>query len=351
MKPQKTLTLLSWLVAALSLIAAGTGVLTSLLAQGGANSHYAFLTLRGETIQIWGTGLYRLDSAAGAAQVIGQDIVTLFIGIPLLIIASVLASRGLLRGQVLLAGTLGYFLYTYTSMAMLAAYNELFLLYVALMSLSLFAFVLALLSIDVATLPSHFTAQFPRRTIAGFALFLGAMLLLLWLKLIVPPLLAGTAPAGLDSYATLVIQALDLGFIVPTALLTGVLLLRRAALGYLLAAVVLILGLTMGAALLAMSIAQILAGAVVDPAALVIFTALAVVDAVLTILLLRSIADVPVAGQVIAGSGTPQRSPAPGAQAFAAAAYVPPTPPVGNMAPRIEATHKGLADGSRPQQG
>ncbi len=38
---------------------------------------------------------------------IGQDIVTLSIGIPLLIIASVLAGRGLLRGKVLLAGTLG----------------------------------------------------------------------------------------------------------------------------------------------------------------------------------------------------------------------------------------------------
>ena len=75
-------------------------------------------------------------------------------------------------------------------------------------------------------------------------------------KRVVPPLLAGTPPAGLDSYATLVIQALDLGFIVPTAILTGVLLLRRAALGYLLASVVLILGLTMGAALLALRIAQ-----------------------------------------------------------------------------------------------
>src|SRR5215203_1577787 len=103
---QMALTILSWLVAALSLIAAGTGVLTSLLSQGAGNGHYAFTTLRGETVQIWGgAGLYRLDSAAGAAQVIGQDIVTLCIGIPLLISASLLAGRGSIRGQVLLAGT------------------------------------------------------------------------------------------------------------------------------------------------------------------------------------------------------------------------------------------------------
>ena len=338
MKNQKTLMILSWLIAGLALLAAGAGVLTSLLGQGSGagNGHYAFTNLRGEVVQIWGgSGLYKLDSEGGAPQEIGQDIVTLLLGVPLLIVASILASRGLLRGKVLLAGTLGYFLYTYTSMSMLAAYNELFLVYVTLMSLCLFAFIMSLMSIDVAALPAHFSARFPTRTVAGFALFLGAMLAMLWLKLIVPPLFAGTPPVGLDSYATLVIQALDLGFIAPTAILTGVLLLRREALGYLLSSVVLVLGLTMGAALFAMSIAQIAAGTPVDPIAIVLFTALAAVDAVLTILLVRSISDVPMLGQLI-----PERA-APQATSVAGAAVVPPgqeitTPPLGKAAFKIE---------------
>jgi hypothetical protein len=294
---QRVLRILSWLITGLSLFAAGTGVLTSLLSQDGDNGgHYAFTTLRGETVQVWGgSGLYKYDSVGAVPQEIGQDLVTLCIGIPLLVIASIMAGRGLLRGKVLLAGTLGYFLYTYTSMSMLAAYNELFLVYVALMSLSLFGFVMSIASIDVAILPAHFTSKFPRRAVGGFALFLGAMLLLLWLKLIVPALLAGTSPVGLDSYTTLVIQALDLGFITPAAILTGVLLLRRVALGYLLSSVVLVLGFTMGAALLAMGIGQVLAGVQVDPVAFVIFIALALVDAALTILLLRSISETPVA--------------------------------------------------------
>ena len=173
MKAQRTLAVLSWLIIALALVAAGAGVLW----QGG--SRFEFTTLRGQTVEMWGSGLYRLDSAAGASQEIAQDVVTLVLGIPLLIAATVLAARGSLRGKVLHAGTLGYFLYTYTSMVMLTAYNEFYLIYVALFSMSLFAFILSLMAIDVNNLPAHFTDRLPRRTIASFLVFLGVMLALL----------------------------------------------------------------------------------------------------------------------------------------------------------------------------
>lgn len=297
MKPQKALVVLSPIIVLLALVAAGTGALWQAPWEP-APPHPDFTTLRGDTVQLWGgTGLYKLDSVSGASQEIAQDIVTLLIGIPLLIVASIFAARGSLRGKVLLSGTLGYFLYTYSAMTMLTTYNEFFLLYVALMSLSLFAFVLSLMSIDLGTLPAHFTDRFPRRTVAGFAVFLGVMLLLLWLRLIVPPLLSGegasTAPAGLDSYTTLVIQAMDLGLIAPTAILTGVLLFRRSAWGYLLSCVVLVLGMTMGAALLAMSVGQVLAGVSVDPVGIALFAALSLTDMALTVLLFRGISDTP----------------------------------------------------------
>ncbi len=288
MNTPKALSVICGLIVILAFIAAATGIFWR-----GAGGHYEVTSLRGQAVPIWGSGLYRFDSVAGAAQEIAQDLVTLVVGIPLLLGATVLAARGSLRGRILRAGTLGYFLYTYTAMAMLTAYNELFLVYVALLSLSLFGFILALLAIDVARLPAHFTATFPRRTIAGFVLFVGAMLTLLWLGLIGPPLLAGIPPAGLESYTTLVIQALDLGIVVPTALLTGVLLLRRAAVGYLLAAVVLVKAFTMGLATSAMVVGQILAGVAVSPVVALVFFAFAASDIVLLILMLRSLSDVP----------------------------------------------------------
>jgi hypothetical protein len=303
MKAQKIVLVLAGLIAALALLAAGAGVLTAVFWQPGGD-HFAFTTLRGETIQIQGGGLYRYDTVTVAAQAIAQDLVTLVLGIPLLIVAMVLAARGSLRGKVLLTGTLGYFLYTYTSIAMMTAYNELFLLYVVLFSLSLFAFVLSLLAVDVATLPAHISERFPRRTIAGVALAIGVLLTLLWLGRLVPPLLAGTPPFGLESYATLVIQVMDLGIIAPTAILTGVLLLRREPLGYVLAAVIQVFGVSMGAAVTAMLVGQALAGVPLTLAEIVIFPTLALVNIALIGLLLRSISEHPVAAQ-----GTPAPSP------------------------------------------
>jgi len=60
----------------LALIAAGAGVFW----QGSGNS-YDFTTLHGETVEIYGHGLYRHDTLSYAAQAIGQDISTLVVGI------------------------------------------------------------------------------------------------------------------------------------------------------------------------------------------------------------------------------------------------------------------------------
>lgn len=120
-----------------------------------------------------GHGLYYYETVSTAAQAIAQDAVTLILGIPLLIIALVLSIKGSLRGQLLLSGTLAYFLYTYASYTFGAAYNVLFLLYVSLFSLSLFAFILSIMAIDVSGLTAQFTQKLPRRTIAVFMFVVG----------------------------------------------------------------------------------------------------------------------------------------------------------------------------------
>jgi hypothetical protein len=55
------------------------------------------------------------------------DAVTLVLGLPAPIFSLLCYQRGSMRGGLLLAGTLGYFLYNYGSMAFGAAYNQLFL--------------------------------------------------------------------------------------------------------------------------------------------------------------------------------------------------------------------------------
>jgi hypothetical protein len=263
---------LSLLVALLALIATMTGILTA----SGAH-HRTFLSLFGETITMQGGGLYAHESVSGAAQAIGQDVVTLVVGIPLLLVTIFLVGRGSLRGKLLRAGALWYFTYTYLLMVFGAAYNPLFLVYVALFSASLFAFILSLLAIDVKRLPTQMSPHFARRTIASLMIGVGSVLALLWLGRIVPALVTGAAPAGLESYSTLFVQAGDLGMVVPLAVLTGTLLLARHPVGYLLAGVVLVKGATLGLALMAMTITMVLAGVAISPVEAVIFAAMTVI--------------------------------------------------------------------------
>lgn len=297
MKTSKTLIVLVAVIGVLALFAAAAGV-----SWPGNEEPFQFTTLRGETVTIHGKGLYRFDTESGAAQVMAGDVVTLCLGIPLLLVSVLLYRRGSLRGALLLAGTLGYFLYTYASISFMATFNPLFLVYVALFSLSLFAFVLSLMSIRVDELPGRFSERLPRRAISGLLFAIGGFLLLAWLGRILPALLNGTPPFGLESYATLVIQVLDLGLIVPLAFVSGVLLLKQRPYGYLLAAVALTKGFTMGTAVAAMAFGQVLAGVPVSPAELAIFPALALVNVAMTYLLLRNVVEAQPSAQETRGT-------------------------------------------------
>jgi hypothetical protein len=172
-------------------------------------------------------------------------------------------------------------------MAFGAAYNPLFLVYVALYSASLFAFILSLLAIDAGHLHAQLAPRFARRTIAWLLIGFGGMLALLWLERIVPALVSGVAPVGLDSYSTLFVQAGDLGLVVPLAVLTGVLLLRRWALGDLLAGVVLVKGTTLGLALMAMTVVMAAAGVAISPVEVGFFSAVLLICAAGSVHLFR----------------------------------------------------------------
>ncbi|MBI5954105.1 MAG: hypothetical protein HY865_20805 [Chloroflexi bacterium] len=277
---------LSSLIATLAIIVAGLGVFWQ-----GEGPKSEFRTLRGETVTIQGHGLYQYETVSIAAQAIAQDVVTLFVGIPLLLVSMTLFKKGGLRGRLFLSGTLAYFLYTYASFAFGASYNILFLVYVSLFSLSLFAFIFALMEIDIPTLPEHFSSDLPRCTIAVFLFIVGGFLLLAWLGRIVPALLANQPPPGLEAYTTLVIQALDLGVVMPTAFLAGFLLWGKNAWGYLLSSVVLIKGVTLALAVSAMAVNMILSGVQVSIGELIMFPTIAIVSGGLTVILLKNVSD------------------------------------------------------------
>lgn len=97
MKSNRIIIRLALLIVPLAFIAAGAGIFWQ-----GAGQPYAFKTLHSESVLIRGHGLYAYDTANASSQEIGQDIVTLIIGLPLLIVGVAQTRKALWRGRLLL---------------------------------------------------------------------------------------------------------------------------------------------------------------------------------------------------------------------------------------------------------
>lgn len=230
-----------------------------------------FQNIFGDWIALYGKGIYAYDSVSTASQGIASDIITLFVMVPALIFALVLYRKDRFIGKILMLGLSGYFLYTYMSYTFLWMYNQLFIIYVMLMSMSLFLLIMSFTSIDQTTIQSQFKDTLPRRFLSNYQIFIGVMIGLLWLGKIFPTLMERVTPEGLDHYTTLVIQAMDLGFLVPVALLSAIKLRKKQPLGYLLTSLVGVKGFAMLLSISLMIVNMLLHGVEVSIVELILF--------------------------------------------------------------------------------
>lgn len=221
---------LAWTVAALAALAAALGVFV-----GTDASSTAYTTIRGELVETYGRGLYEYDSAFKGAGFRGTDVLTLLVGVPFLLIAAAAHRRGRVRGTLLLSGGFAYFLYVYGSLALNAAYNDFFLVYVAIFGLSLFGLVLTLRAVPLDRVVAR-----PRPWLARFLVASGLVTSAIWLSELVPPLMDGSLP-DLRGSTTMVTHVLDLALIAPLVIVAGRLVHRGDPLGQLIAIPLLVL--------------------------------------------------------------------------------------------------------------
>ena len=281
---------LSLAVGALALVTALAGLLST-----GGEGGTVVTTVSNERIVLHGHGLYRHDTVFVAGSNIGSDITTLLFGLPLLATAVAATRRGSLRGRLLLVGVLGYLLYYGAGYALGAvAYNELFLVYVALFSAALSAFVAAFVAADPATLVD--LPRRPRRWIGGFMVASGVATLGIWLADPLGALLTGTPPASLGTHTTLFTHALDMAVIVPSAVTAGVLILRSRPPGAVVAASLLVLEALLLPLIVVTTIVQMRMGVSFTPAEvigpIVGFSVFGVLAAMTLTILLRHVGDV-----------------------------------------------------------
>lgn len=283
MKTDRAIHTLALLVALLSAIYAGTGLFSR-----GGDGPFTFTTLHGTQVEIYGLGIYQYDSAFKAPILRGTDAVTFFLCVPTLLVAIWLSRRGSLRGRLFLVGMLAYFLYNAISLAFGAAYNNLLLVYIASASASLFAFVMAFQSIDRAALAVRISEKLPRRALAIFTVLAGSSVAV-WLIDILAALAQNGVPPHLGPYTTEVTYPIDLGVILPTALLAGRLVWRRSTLGIMLSSILLTINAIVGPIVAGQSIMQALDGIEIQPIENAIYVAPFIVLSLIAALFLVSI--------------------------------------------------------------
>jgi hypothetical protein len=172
-------------------------------------------------------------SESAENQLIGGEIVSLCAVAPLAIGAGVLWLRGHRLAPVLALGPAGYAVYTYVQFvigpeyARYAGNNERFFpLFLALIILGWFIAARAWSALGAASLPP--IPDGTRRLLAGLLIVVAVAFALLWSKSIAD-VLGGTESQAYRDDTTLfwLVRLMDLAFIIPASLLTGIGLPRR----------------------------------------------------------------------------------------------------------------------------
>jgi hypothetical protein len=235
-------------------------------------------------------GFYR-DAPTWVSQARGQDLVTLLVGVPLLVVGLIGARRGSVRCLLVWLGAVGYMAYAYATYAFATHFNPLFLVYVLNFGFSVYALLFGLIRLDLGRLRSAFSPHAPTRLVAAALVGMGLITALLWFGQDIPALLAGGVPSDVTEAGLLTnpIHVLDLALVLPAAVLTGVLLARRRPWGFVLGAYFLVKFTTLGLAIMSMSVFMVADGRPLSVPLVVVFAVWTVVSALLAWWFLSSV--------------------------------------------------------------
>lgn len=233
-------------------------------------------------------GLYR-DRPVVIAQSHGFDIGDL-IAVVVLGLGVAWSARGSVRGRGVMIGALGYLLYSFVTYAFVIVLNPATLLYIAVLGFGGWSFLTGLAKLDAEEMETMFASRLLRRAAAGFLLVTAALFALNWLREILASVVSGQLPAGLAAagWPMNPPYVLDLGFVIPIAVLAAIRLLRRQIGGAWLALSLLVFLPTLSVSVLLMTIFMAIEGQPLQLPLVAVFVAVMAVSTALAWLALQT---------------------------------------------------------------
>lgn len=232
---------------------------------------------------------YEREVPSMAAQGRGQDLVDLFLVVPLLILSLVFVHKRKRAALFVFGGTVLYILYSFAIYAFGVHFNNMFFLYCTTLGLSLYLFILFMAEMSGREVENWFGSDLPRRLTGGYLIFVAVMFYVLWLKDTLPAVLSGSVPSSVSDYNLLVnpVHVLDMAVALPYFIVAAVLLLRKRRLGYVLAPVALVFTVLLAIALIGMVMMVKTKGIAEDASIAWIFAILAVISTALYVRFMR----------------------------------------------------------------
>lgn len=192
----------------------------------------------GESIKMWGSGIYARDSYFKAPIFIGTDITVLIIGIPLMIYYTVRDIRKAdKKSRLLLVSLSAWILYYSMSLCFGVTYNKLHLIYTALFSCSLFLFVTGIYGLTKESFSINKFLLEKKYTV--FLFLSGISTFIAWLPDIISSFGSGTLSL-IEVYTTEITYILDMGIVSPIAFICFFLIRKKNSFGAVLLSVLII---------------------------------------------------------------------------------------------------------------
>ena len=252
-------------------------------------------------------GVYR-DNALVTAGWLGNDVVTAVVAVPALLLASARARAGSRRAPLVALGLLAYAAYGYAFYLFGAAFNALFLVYVAILALSTQGLILGLSSAEVREIAASVPPDRRSRRVGGAVVAISTVLGGFWVAMSLAYLGTGSVPPMVTAtgHPTNVTGALDLWLVVTFGLWGGVWLAQGRGWGFVISAVWTVKGAAYMAALAAATFTAYRSGALTGLGQLALWVPIGVVCLVGAVLLLLAVE----AGPAAASSPPPGPHPA-----------------------------------------
>lgn len=200
--------------------------------------------------------LYARDLPYLTTQVWTQDLATLVLLVPTLLISFRRAQQGSVPATAVWLGTVVFLTYVYAFYGMTLHFSRLFLVHCLALGTAVYLLAVALPSIDLPRVRNWYGHRARRAPAVAFLTLVPVAFATVWLIDVIPSAIHNTVPAYAvtNGFISSPVHLLDLGIFFPGLFVAGLLLRRQHPLGFLLAPTMLVFAVIMTSCLVEQSL-------------------------------------------------------------------------------------------------